>query len=223
MPLEVPLPVVQPAAPKTPRSIVYIDGFNFYYGAIKGGPYKWLNLEKFFVSLRQHDEVRRIYYFTALVTGSSQARQRTYLKALATLPLVSVVLGKYKTKRVLCTVPACLHTGIKHFLSSEEKRTDVNIAIQLLDDAYQDMCDTFIAVSGDSDLVPGLLAVKQRFPDKQIVVYVPARDRIRGAATELRGAADRHRTVPLSLLRVCQFPARVPDGHGGFIDKPATW
>ena len=39
-----------------PRTIVYIDGSNFYYGAIKGGPHKWLNLERFFTLLRSNDD-----------------------------------------------------------------------------------------------------------------------------------------------------------------------
>jgi hypothetical protein len=25
-------------------ALVYIDGFNLYYGAVKGSPYKWLDL-----------------------------------------------------------------------------------------------------------------------------------------------------------------------------------
>ena len=33
----------------------------------------------------------------------------------------------------------------------EEKRTDVNIAVYMLDDAYQDACDNFVLVSGNSD------------------------------------------------------------------------
>jgi hypothetical protein len=27
------------------RTYVYIDGFNFYYGQVKGTAYKWLNFE----------------------------------------------------------------------------------------------------------------------------------------------------------------------------------
>ena len=29
------------------KVIVYIDGFNLFYGMLKGTPYKWLDLEKF--------------------------------------------------------------------------------------------------------------------------------------------------------------------------------
>jgi len=99
----------------------------------------------------------------------------------------------------------------------------VNIAVRMLDDAYQDICDRFVVVSGYSDLVPAVNQVKTGFPDKEIIVYVPARSRVRGAAVELRGAADKHRSLPLEKLRHAQFPVRVPDGSGGINNKPADW
>jgi uncharacterized LabA/DUF88 family protein len=105
----------------------------------------------------------------------------------------------------------------------EEKRTDVNIAVYMLDDAYQELAERFIVVSGDSDLVPAVTMLKTRFPDKEVIVYVPARSRVRGAAVELRAVADKDRTLPLEKLQHCQFPVRVPDGGGGVIVKPASW
>jgi hypothetical protein len=29
------------------RTFVYVDGFNLYYGAVKGTPYKWLDMRKY--------------------------------------------------------------------------------------------------------------------------------------------------------------------------------
>ena len=55
--------------PQRPRSIVYVDGFNLYYGAVRGTPHKWLNLSKFFRMLRPADDIRLIRYFSSLVTG----------------------------------------------------------------------------------------------------------------------------------------------------------
>jgi len=142
-----------PPKPK-PRTIVTIDGFNFSYGAVKGGPYKWLNLERFFTLLRPHDDICQIHYFTAMVTGPALPDQQVYLRALDTLPLVNIILGNYKAKQVTCKVPACTHAGPRRFTTVEEKRTDVNIAVQMMEDAYKDRCDQFVLVSGDSDLVP---------------------------------------------------------------------
>jgi 6-hydroxy-3-succinoylpyridine 3-monooxygenase len=134
-----------------------------------------------------------------------------------------VVLGKFKDKTVKCGVTRCTHPALRKFKVPEEKRTDVNIAIFMLDDAYQDRCDHLILFSGDSDLVPSVNMVRSRFPAKAITVYVPSRDPIRGAAVELRLAASQHRDLPLLLLSKAQFPDSVPDGVGGTINRPASW
>lgn len=157
------------------------------------------------------------------MAGDSGIRQQVYLNALETLPKVSVVIGRYKTKTVKCRVNGCAFSGPKKFEAWEEKRTDVNIALQILDDAYQDVTDYFVVVSGDSDLVPALHRVKDRFPHKKVIVYIPARDDARGAAVEMRAAADKNATLPLPLLKVCQLPAKIPDGSGGWISKPNGW
>lgn len=48
---------------------VYVDGFNLYYGALKGTPYRWLDLEQPAAALLPEDEIARIRYFTARVSG----------------------------------------------------------------------------------------------------------------------------------------------------------
>jgi 6-hydroxy-3-succinoylpyridine 3-monooxygenase len=206
-----------------PRTIVYIDGFNFYYGAVRGTAFKWLDMEGCFRKLRPGDDIRRIWYFTALVEGSKLSRQQTYLRALATCPLVQVILGKFKLKQVKCGVTGCNYSGSRVFDMPEEKRTDVNIALQLVDDAFHDRADQFVLVSGDSDLVPALEMIKAQWPKKQLIVYVPSRHPLRGAAVELRNAADKHKTFPQALLKVSQFPAILSDGRGGTIRKPTGW
>ncbi len=64
------------------RSMIYIDGFNLYYGALKNTKWKWLNLERYFALLRQDDEIQTIKYFTALISGSHKPNQENYLLAL---------------------------------------------------------------------------------------------------------------------------------------------
>jgi len=132
-----------PAAPvhPAPRTVIYIDGLNLYYGAVKSTPaLKWLNLERFCRLLRPLDDIRRI--------------------------------------RI---------------------------------------------ISGDSDLVPAVNMVRQRFGQKKIFVYVRSRNPVRGAAVELRTSAHVHRVLPLILLSKSQFPNQMPDGAGGMLRRPATW
>lgn len=143
--------------------------------------------------------------------------------ALETLPCVDIILGQFKRKQIECRVPACPTVGPRIFSTYEEKRTDVNIALWMLHDAQRDVCDRLVLVSGDSDLVPAIDMVKGHFPHKEIVVYIPAKSRVRGAAIELRSAADRDRTLPLDLLPKSQFPAQIKLDSGRVVDKPATW
>jgi 6-hydroxy-3-succinoylpyridine 3-monooxygenase len=153
-----------------PRTIVYVDGFNLYYGAVRGTPHEWLNLSRYFELLRPADDIQLIRYFTALVTGPTRPNQEIFLRALATLQNVDVILGKFMSKNVKCTLDVCTHVGSRLFVTHEEKRTDVNIAVHMLDDVYQNRCDRLILVSGDSDLVPGVQFVRRRFPTKEVVV-----------------------------------------------------
>ncbi len=205
------------------RTNVYVDGFNLYYGALRGTTHKWLNLERFFTLLRPNDELQAIYYFSALIDGSHLANQKEYLRALETLPKVRTVMGRFKFKRVKCTNPRCTFTGSRFFSTPEEKRTDVHIALAMARDAWEKTCEHMVLVTGDSDLVPAVNLVKDISPDTKITVYVPARHEARGAAVELRGAADRSRTLPNNLLRHCQFPSTLKDGEGLAIAKPSAW
>jgi uncharacterized LabA/DUF88 family protein len=177
------------AAPRPkPRTIVYIDGFNLYYGAIRQTPrLKWLDIEKYCRLLRPHDDIRVVRYFSALITGSTKPNQEAYLKALSTTPLVNVILGRFKDKTVKCGVVGCGNAGTKWFRMPEEKRTDVNVAVFLLDDAYQNTCDQQIIFSGDSDLVPAVNMVRLRHPQMKIIVMFHRRT----PGVARRGAARR--------------------------------
>jgi len=206
------------------KSIIYIDGFNLYYGLVKGTLWKWLDIQKYFTMLRKYDDIRVIKYFTAKCDDSPD--QETYLSALDTLPLVKFIPGKFKDKNVLCKVDRCRYRGDRLFIKPEEKRTDVNIAIHMLNDARDNACDRLILVSGDSDLVPALDMIKKNVPQKVLFVYVPAPHKyhVRAAAKELRSSAHKSKTLfPSRLLNVCQFPQVINVANGDSITKPSTW
>jgi 6-hydroxy-3-succinoylpyridine 3-monooxygenase len=212
-----------PNKPK-PRTIFYIDGLNLYYGAVRSTPrLKWLDIEKYCRFLRPHDDIQGIRYFSALVTGQTKPNQEAYLKALSTTPLVNVILGRFKEKNVKCGVGGCGTAGSKWFRMPEEKRTDVNIAVFLVDDAYQNACDQQIIFSGDSDLVPAVNMVRLRHPKIKIFVYVPSQNPVRGAAVELRSAAHVNKTLPINFLGKAQFSNSISDGAGGLITRPSSW
>lgn len=85
-------------------TIVYVDGFNFYYGAVKGTPYKWVDLEAVCRRLLPRDDIVKIRYFTARLTAQGDdpqrpVRQDMYLRALAANPLIELHYGHFVTRR----------------------------------------------------------------------------------------------------------------------------
>ena len=68
----------------TMRTRVYVDGFNLYYGALKGTPFKWLNPVDLTRRVLPAGYIMdKLLYFTAHVSGVSDpgapARQRSEL------------------------------------------------------------------------------------------------------------------------------------------------
>ena len=93
------------------RTNVYIDGFNLYYGLLRGSQYKWLNLEALFDSLLPRNQIQSILYFTAKVEARPNdldlpVRQAAYLRALATLPRVEIHFGTFLSSCVRAPVVA---------------------------------------------------------------------------------------------------------------------
>jgi hypothetical protein len=78
-----------------------------------------------------------------------------------------------------------------------------------------------ILISGDTDLVPALEAIKKTFPDKQIGVVVP----IGRKAKELVDVCDFHMKMKEKHLRTSQFPDTIyldPEKKV-FIQRPKSW
>lgn len=86
------------------RTIVYIDAFNFYFGALKGTPYKWLDkwldFGKLCSLLLPHNRIIAIKYFTARVRPlphdpDQPTRQQVYWRALRSIPNFSIYEGHF--------------------------------------------------------------------------------------------------------------------------------
>lgn len=215
-----------------PRTIVYVDGFNLYYGALKNTPHKWLNLEAFFPRLFPKNDIQAIRYFTARVKPNpgnpdGHLSQQLYLRALATLPSVQIVEGYYlqKTSRLPLANPPATGNRFAEVIISEEKGSDVNIAAHLLLDAFRDRFDVAIIVSGDSDLATPITMVRQEFskPVGVLQPYFPMPGRSPRRASKLQQVASFFRSeVRAGPLRDSQFPDAMHDTSGPFF-KPRTW
>lgn len=199
------------------RITFFIDGFNLYHSLANNQQYrkyKWLNLyklaEKF---ITKNDKIENIYYFTALATWdlNKVQRHKIYVKALESQN-IKVVYGKFKRKDKTCRL--CHRT----YHTFEEKQTDVNIAIYLFELAYKDEYDTAVILSGDSDLIPSIRAIRSIFPSKLIWTIIP----IGRNAEELKNFSDKHMKIKEYHLRDSLFPDEI-DINGIKIICPPSW
>ena len=200
------------------RVVVYVDGFNLYNGLkdLRGHRYLWLDLRALADTLLKPDQtLAGIRYFTARVRNEPDAehRQATYLSALGMLPVVEVVEGRFQQKRRSCR--AC---GTR-WTTYEEKETDVSIAVALVEDAVSDRYDVAIVLSADSDLCPGVRAVKRLRPDKRIVAVFPPKRR----SDDLRSAADAAFTLGEANVRKSLLPDDVHVAPDLVLSRPAKW
>ena len=203
------------------RVIVYIDGFNLYYGMRNKlwQRYYWLNVQL----LAQHllkpgQSLIGTKYFTSRVSSTPRDpkksnRQNRYLEALGTLANVDIFYGHYLEKTV-----KCFRCGAKWQLP-EEKMTDVNIAVEMMVDAFQDRWDAALLISGDSDLTAPIMNIRHSFPTKRVVVAFPP-DR---HSAQLKKSADAYFTIGRRNLSISQFPDIVRKADGFELARPVEW
>ncbi len=158
------------------KVIVYIDGFNFYYGlktiSQKDKSWKkfyWLDIVAFFERmLKSNQELVEVIYFSARPHNiEASKRQSTFFSANRLNSKFKLILGKYLKKNIVCK-----NCG-KTIHSYEEKESDVRLATQIINDVYKERCDISIIVSADSDLMPSIELIRDIKPEHKIFVYFP--------------------------------------------------
>lgn len=201
------------------RVAVYVDGFNLYYGLRSRGwrRFYWLDVRALGQNLlRPGQRLVGVRYFTARVAGRDRGKQRrqgVFLEALETLAGVHTHYGHFLSKPRECRVCGARWTVF------EEKMTDVNIAVRMLGDAQDDVFDTAILVSADSDLAGPVEAVLGRYSGKRVVAVFPPGRR----SDRLRQAASTAFTVGRKVLKDSQLPDRIAKADGFVLERPQRW
>lgn len=219
--------------PSKPRTFVYVDGFNLYYGCFRAparrhwAKYKWLNLELLCDSLFGRNEIVSIKYYTADVSNRPPDnhqgdRQRVYLAALSTLPRVQIIKGHFLGPQVV-RMPRCDASGnflgeMVTVLKTEEKGSDVNLAVDLLYDCVRDRYECAIIISNDSDLLAPIRIVRREYGKRiGLVNPHPARPSV-----QLSRNADFHKRLTEEAMRSAQLPEEVRVGSA-VIRRPVAW
>lgn len=157
----------------------------------------------------------RVKYFTSRVTNqpAKEARQTIYLEALKEITGCEIFYGRYQSNIINCK-----NCGT-NWPSPKEKMTDVNIATQMMKDAFTDEFDVAILISGDSDLLPPLTAIKTHLPHKKIGIYFPPNRH----SLHLKPSVDFSGYIGKKKLRESQLPDQVVKSDGFIISRPLSW
>ena len=207
------------------RTIAYIDGFNLYYGSVKDTPHKWLDLYALFRNtLPAECTLLQVKYFTARVSAlphdpDAPRRQDVYLRALRAHlgQAIEIIEGHFSVKHVMAPLsanPRVFHRIIK----TEEKGSDVNLAVELVHDAWKDAFDCAAVVSNDADLTRALKITKQD-RKKKVFLYTPGAP-VRTPLPSLKRWANKTFPITSAVVAAAQLPAVIP---GTTLAKPATW
>jgi uncharacterized LabA/DUF88 family protein len=195
------------------RVACFIDGFNLYHAIhrLKKPHLKWVNLWSLAsVFIRPKSQrLENVYYFSAYADWLPDARQRhlRYVRAL-TAANVTPIMGKFKQKDRKCS--KCKYTWLSH----EEKETDVNIALNMLNLAYKNQYDRALLISNDSDLAPAICMVRANFPYKQITTVVPP---LYKHSNELIKASSDKAKITIAHLERCLMPENIVDAGRNLI------
>jgi uncharacterized LabA/DUF88 family protein len=208
-----------------PRTHVYIDGSNLYYGAVKSTTLKWLDVRRLCELLLPGHQIDTVKYFTARVSArrddpDKPTRQQMYLRALRTLPDLEIIYGSFLSHDVPMPLAEPAPTGPRfaRVTKTEEKGSDVNIAAHLIHDAHKGLFDVAVLITNDSDLTEPIKIVRREL-GLQVGILNPHEQT---PSQMLLKHASFVKQIRHGVLAASQFPDVLKDRQGAF-HKPKAW
>jgi uncharacterized LabA/DUF88 family protein len=176
-------------------TIVYIDGYNLYYGRLKSNGFKWIDVYHLVETICKVQDptsnIIKVKYFTAPVRTKFSSHgqeanksQDSYHKALKEIrgESIEIIKGFHTVEKgnaAKYNNPIDLIDRVDIW-DFEEKQTDVNIAMHMYRDAFNDNCTQQVLVSNDSDLESALKFIKEDKPKIVLGLIIPKANNIQG-------------------------------------------
>ena len=183
---------------------------------------EWLDFRKLCLNLLHPiHQIESINYFTSKVDGKNDPdrpfRQSIFIQALENyIPVFKTYYGIFNKHKV--NLPLANPRSKKKMelvIRTEEKKSDVNLAVHLLNDAWLDIYDCAILISNDSDLSEALRLAKKR--EKTIGLFLPNKA---NTSKSLMRHVDFIKRIRKGIMSKSQLPNPIP---GTNMYKPKSW
>lgn len=172
---------------RLPKLTIFCDGSNFLPSLREAGISYSVDIPRFARALAKQPPgyiLNKLRYYTAPSPRPNVAQQR-FFEILRQSPAVELVLGRHETRG----------GGAYHV----EKETDVNLSVDMVVGAYEHQYDVAMLVSGDTDYVRAVQAVRLR---GKRVVWCHFRGQQH--SDQLRQACDETLELTDQFLRTCK-------------------
>ena len=148
---------------------IYIDGSNFYF-SVKNTFKCKVDIEKFCRKLVINDELIKINYYIAPVNRMNAPdkyiEQQKFFDKIKEIEKLKIVLGRLEKHK---------KDGKTFYM---EKATDINLALDMILDALDNVYDVAYLISNDGDFSGAVSAVINRFNKKVIYIAIGNRKSI---------------------------------------------
>jgi uncharacterized LabA/DUF88 family protein len=217
------------------RTVIYVDGFNLYYSVLRRTNLKWLDLVALFRDhvLDSNAQLLEVRYYTAPILArmsddpQSVQRQRIYLQALRKMHpnQLKIIEGRIAVttpfQRLVRPIAGASDISRVQVYDFNEKKTDVNLASDLLAGAWTGAFDQAVICSNDTDLEPALATLRKYHPQLRLGIVAPVRGSDnRYIAADLKQHADWSKALSMVHISNAQLPERIPASS---LRRPETW
>ena len=174
---------------KSDRIMIFIDGSNLYH-SLKGHFKRTdVDIGKFCKKLLDKRRLVRIYYYNAIVGRREEPeryqRQQSFFNSVRSVPYCELRLGRL----VYINWPN---------VPPYEKGIDILLTTDFLTHSFKNNYDVAILVTGDSDYVGAVQAVKDNGKNVEVTLFGKER-----TSRPLRDVSDKIITIDGRLLRGC--------------------
>ena len=218
------------------KASLFIDGFNLYHSLTRPHfrKYKWLNLrglgQQFITST---ETLNHVYYFTAYSWNPDKKRRHQLYAKLNEALGCRVILGRFQEKErtsfclcdKLCIAPNNPKSKTpcgKKFIGHEEKLTDVNIAVNILQTCIKGESDSIYLLSGDNDLIPALEIARELCPSIKIRIILPIDAKAKNLIAVCKKHDYKYMSISEKHLNKALFPDVVQIAGVTYV-KPPMW